>query len=157
MDWVRNKGKNITTKITADKLNTLWKKEGSPADSDHIAVILQRAGIDDKVIAAAFNSVSAPLPSFISKSAIEPTAQPATATEPAAATATEPAAATATEPAAGKSATTAPAMDTDQILKSYEMMTPEQRKQLIKNLEIIDDRDRLATSTNENRKRQRKI
>ena len=165
MDWVRNKGKNITTKITADKLNTLWKKEGSPADSDHIAVILQRAGIDDKVIAAAFNSVSAPLPSFISKSAIEPTAQPATATEPAAATATEPAAATATEPAAatatepaaGKSATTAPAMDTDQILKSYEMMTPEQRKQLIKNLEIIDDRDRLATGTNENRKRQRKI
>jgi hypothetical protein len=156
MDTLRTKGKNITTKITADKLNTLWKKEGSPPDSDHIAVILQRAGIDDKVIAAAFNSVSAPLPSFISKSAIEPTAQPATATEPAA-TATEPAAATATEPAAGKSATAAPAMATDQILKSYEMMTPEQRKQLIKNLEIIDDRDRLATGTNENRKRQRKI
>ena len=84
MDTLRTKGKNITTKITADKLNTLWKKEGSPADSDHIAVILQRAGIDDKVISAAFNSVGAPLPSFVSKSATEPTAQPATATEPAA-------------------------------------------------------------------------
>jgi hypothetical protein len=36
-------------------------------------------------------------------------------------------------------------------------MTPEQRKQLIKDLEIIDDRDRLATGTNENHKRQKKI
>jgi hypothetical protein len=143
MDWVRtySKGKNITNKITADKLNLLWKKEGSPADSDHIAVILQRAGIDDKVIAAAFKAVSAPLPSFISKSAIEPTAQPATATEP----------------AAGKSATAAPAMDTDQILKSYEMMAPEQRKQLIKDLEIIDNRDRPFIYPNESRKRQRRI
>jgi hypothetical protein len=159
MDWVRtySKGKNITNKITADKLNLLWKKEGSPADSDHIAVILQRAGIDDKVIAAAFKAVSAPLPSFISKSAIEPTAQPATATEPATATATEPATATATEPAAGKSATAAPAMDTDQILKSYEMMAPEQRKQLIKDLEIIDNRDRPFIYPNESRKRQRRI
>ena len=159
MDWVRtySKGKNITNKITADKLNLLWKKEGSPADSDHIAVILQRAGIDDKVIAAAFKAVSAPLPSFISKSAIEPTAQPATATEPATATATEPATATATEPAAGKSATAAPAMDTDQILKSYETMTPEQRKQLIKDLEIIDNRDRPFIYPNESRKRQRRI
>jgi len=80
MDTLRTKGKNITNKITADKLNTLWKKEGSPADSDHIAVILRRAGIDDKVISAAFNSVGAPLPSFVSKPAVEPPAQAGTDT-----------------------------------------------------------------------------
>jgi hypothetical protein len=87
MDWVRNKSKNITTKITADKLNTLWKKEGSPTDSDHIAVILRRIGIDDKIISAAFNSVGAPLPSFVSKPATEPAAQSGTDTAQATATA----------------------------------------------------------------------
>jgi hypothetical protein len=44
-----------------------------------------------------------------------------------------------------------------QILKIYETMTPEQRKQLIKNLEIIDDRDRPFTYPAESLKRQRKI
>lgn len=65
MDWARN----ITTKITADKLNKLWDKEGKPMDSGHIAVILRRAQVNDKVIAAAFKAVEAPLPSFISKDA----------------------------------------------------------------------------------------
>jgi hypothetical protein len=99
-----------------------------------------------------------------------PAAQPAATAAPSADAAAPPAdaapapasttpapAATAATPAAGKSAATAPAMDTDRILKSYEIMTPEQRKQLIKDLEIIDDRDRLATGTNESHKRQKKI
>jgi hypothetical protein len=48
-------------------------------------------------------------------------------------------------------------MDSSQIIKSFETMTPEQRTELIKQLTIIDDRDRLATGTNESRKRQRRI
>ena len=48
-------------------------------------------------------------------------------------------------------------MDANRILKSYEMMTPEQRKQLIKDLEIIDNRDRPFIYPNESRKRQRRI
>jgi hypothetical protein len=163
MDWLKTKGKNLTTKVTADKLKSMWTKDGKPMDSEKIAAILRQAGVKDDVVASAFNAVEAPVPSWVrtpaaAQPAVEPAATTAaTATQPAAATATQPAAATATQPAAGKSATAAPAMDTDQILKSYEMMTPEQRKQLIKDLEIIDDRDRLATGTNESRKRQRRI
>jgi len=163
LDWLKTKGKNITTKVTADKLKSMWTKDGKPMDSEKIAAILRQAGVKDDVVASAFNAVEAPVPSWVrtpaaAQPAVEPAATTAaTATQPAAATATQPAAATATQPAAGKSATAAPAMDTDQILKSYEMMTPEQRKQLIKDLEIIDDRDRLATGTNESRKRQRRI
>jgi hypothetical protein len=48
-------------------------------------------------------------------------------------------------------------MNNSQLLKSYEMMTPAQRAQLIKDFEIIDDRDRLATGTNESLRSQRKI
>jgi 2-hydroxychromene-2-carboxylate isomerase len=162
MDWLKTKGKNLTTKVTADKLKSMWTKDGKPMDSEKIAAILRQAGVKDDVVASAFNAVEAPVPSWVrtpaaAQPAIEPTAQPATATEPATATATEPATATATEPAAGKSATAAPAMDTDQILKSYEMMAPEQRKQLIKDLEIIDNRDRPFIYPNESRKRQRRI
>jgi hypothetical protein len=156
LDWLKTKGKNITTKVTADKLKSMWTKDGKPMDSEKIAAILRQAGVKDDVVASAFNAVEAPVPSWVrTPAAAQPAAEPAatTAAEPAA----EPAAATATQPAAGKSATAAPAMDTDRILKSYEMMTPDQRKQLIKDLEIIDDRDRLATGTNESRKRQRRI
>jgi hypothetical protein len=155
MDWLKTKGKNLTTKVTADKLKSMWTKDGKPMDSEKIAAILRQAGVKDDVVASAFNAVEAPVPSWVrTPAAAQPAVEPAATT---AATATQPAAATATQPAAGKSATAAPAMDTDQILKSYEMMTPEQRKQLIKDLEIIDDRDRLATGTNESRKRQRRI
>ena len=159
MDWLKTKGKNLTTKVTADKLKSMWTKDGKPMDSEKIAAILRQAGVKDDVIASAFNAVEAAVPSWVrTPAAAQPAAEPAaaTATQPAAEPAAEPAAATA-EPAASKSATAAPVMDTDRILKSYEMMTPEQRKQLIKDLEIIDDRDRLATGTNESRKRQRRI
>jgi hypothetical protein len=48
-------------------------------------------------------------------------------------------------------------MNNSQLLKSYEMMTPEQRAHLINDFEIIDDRDRLATGTNEGLTSLRKI
>ena len=78
MDWLRTKGKNITTKVTADKLNTLWKKEGKPTDSDQIAVILKQADVNDSVISSAFDAVGVPVPSFVSSAtaSAQPTAQP---------------------------------------------------------------------------------
>ena len=96
MDWLRTKGKNITTKVTADKLNTLWKKEGSPTDSDQIAVILKQADVNDSVISSAFDAVGVPVPSFVSSATTpaQPTAQPAA--EPAAIT--QPTAQPAAEP-----------------------------------------------------------
>lgn len=35
--WINTKGKNLTTKLTADKLETSWQKAGSPTDSSRIA------------------------------------------------------------------------------------------------------------------------
>ena len=43
-------GKNLTTKITADKLNSAWKKAGSPMDSEEVAKILTAAGVGDDVV-----------------------------------------------------------------------------------------------------------
>ena len=44
-------------------------------------------------------------------------------------------------------------VDINQIKTAYEKMTPEERAQLKSELEIIDDHDRLASGTNESRKR----
>ena len=56
-------GKNMTTKVTADKLNSAWKKAGSPTDSDAVANILRQQGVDDKVLAPVYKQLGAKLPS----------------------------------------------------------------------------------------------
>ena len=43
-------GTNLTTKITADKLNSAWKKAGSPTDSEEVAKILTAAGVGDDIV-----------------------------------------------------------------------------------------------------------
>jgi hypothetical protein len=43
-------GTNLTTKVTADKLNSAWKKAGSPMDSEEVAKILTAAGVGDDVV-----------------------------------------------------------------------------------------------------------
>jgi hypothetical protein len=53
-------GKNITTKVTADKLISAWKKAGSPTDSDKVYQVLRSAGISDEVMEPVFKSMSIP-------------------------------------------------------------------------------------------------
>ena len=53
-------GKNITTKVTADKLMAAWKKAGSPTDSDAVADVLRTAGVRDDVIAPVYKTMSVP-------------------------------------------------------------------------------------------------
>lgn len=55
-------GKNMTTKVTADKLNSAWKKAGSPTDSDEIAKILRQQGVSDQVLAPVYKQLGAKLP-----------------------------------------------------------------------------------------------
>lgn len=55
----RRIGTNLTTKITADKLQKAWKAAGSPTDSDQIIKMLQAQGIDQDVINGAVKTVSA--------------------------------------------------------------------------------------------------
>lgn len=50
-------GKNITTKITADKLNSAWRRAGSPTDSAALASFLRDQGVDDAVINSVFKSM----------------------------------------------------------------------------------------------------
>lgn len=51
-------GTNLTTKVTADKLMSAWKKAGSPTDSEAVKKIMQQAGVGDDIIASTFKAVS---------------------------------------------------------------------------------------------------
>jgi len=54
-------GHNLTTKTTADKLQSAWKAAGSPTDSAAIEKILQSAGVNPDVVKSAFQSNNIPL------------------------------------------------------------------------------------------------
>jgi len=60
-DTIKNKaatfGKNLTTKVTADKLNTAWTKSGSPTDSKAVAQVIQGAGVDPAVVSKAYTDM----------------------------------------------------------------------------------------------------
>ena len=55
-------GKNLTTKVTADKLNSAWKKAGSPMDSEEVAAILKQAGVGDDVVSKVYTDLKLPAP-----------------------------------------------------------------------------------------------
>ena len=55
-------GTNLTTKITADKLNSAWKQAGSPTDSEEVAKILTAAGIGDDVVKQVYTDLKLPAP-----------------------------------------------------------------------------------------------
>lgn len=117
-------GKNITTKVTADKLSSAWKKAGSPTDSEEIANVLRSAGVSDDVIAPVYKSMSIPAPAASAAPADGADAQDPNAEKPgfqqdavdkirAKAKTNEPAADAdaAADPAAGDAAGDTPAVD----------------------------------------------
>ena len=57
IDKLKTVGKNLTTKVTADKLNSAWKKAGSPMDSEEVAKILSAAGVGDDVIKTVYTDL----------------------------------------------------------------------------------------------------
>lgn len=60
VDWAKTKGKNLTTKITADKLNSAWKAAGSPMDSDQVAAVLKDQGVDAGIIDKVYADLKLP-------------------------------------------------------------------------------------------------
>jgi hypothetical protein len=50
-------GKNLTNKITADKLKKAWEFEGGNTDSEAIKIFLKQQGVDQAVIDGAMQSV----------------------------------------------------------------------------------------------------
>lgn len=57
-DWVGKKATNLTTVITADKLNSAWEKAGSPTDSTELSKFLAGQGVEDTVIQQTFKSMN---------------------------------------------------------------------------------------------------
>ena len=183
LDKLKSFGTRLTTKqVDTANLYRSWEKRGKPDDSGIIADILKAGNVTDDVIQDIYTAMNIEVATPAGR--YRPPAGAATGTGTAgtatgtgtagAATGTGTAGAAtagaatgtgtagtatgvAAQPAAVKSTTAAPVMDANRILKSYEMMTPEQRKQLIKDLEIIDNRDRPFIYPNESRKRQRRI
>jgi hypothetical protein len=62
MDKLKTVGKNLTTKVTADKLNSAWKKAGSPMDSEEVAAILKQAGVGDDIVGKVYTDLKLPTP-----------------------------------------------------------------------------------------------
>jgi hypothetical protein len=75
MDWIKDKagqaagavagkakqiGKNITTKVTADKLNSAWQKAGSPMDSEELKAFLGKQGVSPEVIDNVYKNLKIP-------------------------------------------------------------------------------------------------
>jgi hypothetical protein len=56
-DWVGKKATNLTTKITADKLNSAWQSAGAPTDSAELEKFLASQGVSDQVIKQTFQSM----------------------------------------------------------------------------------------------------
>ena len=120
-------GKNITTKVTADKLNKAWAKAGKPTDSDAIANILRQQGVSDQVLAPVYKQLGAKLP------AAAPAA-PKTAAPGAAPNATPGA-----KPAAAPGAkAAAPAMDFKTIQQSVAKLSPADAKELVTHIDSLN-------------------
>jgi hypothetical protein len=62
MDWIKKTAKNLTSKVTADKLNSAWKKAGSPMDSNAVAELLKAQGVADTVIGNVYSQLKLPAP-----------------------------------------------------------------------------------------------
>jgi hypothetical protein len=58
MNWAATKGKNLTTKVTADKLNSAWQKAGSPTDSEELKAFLTQQGVAANVVNGVFKSLN---------------------------------------------------------------------------------------------------
>ena len=70
-------GKNLTTKVTADKLNSAWQKAGSPMDSGQLAAFLGSQGVSPDVVSDVYKSMKIEIPAGGTASAEQPGEQPA--------------------------------------------------------------------------------
>jgi hypothetical protein len=138
-------GKNITTKVTADKLMSAWKKAGSPTDSDAIADVLRSAGVRDDIIAPVYKTMSVP---FTPKPAADAASGDATGAKPAqaqgAATGAKPAPGK-EQPAQAQGAATAP-MDFKGIQQAVAKLSPADAKALVTHIDSLNKGATQATT-----------
>jgi len=141
---VSNFGSNLTNKVTADKLNTAWKKStysqgGGSVDSKTVLQFLRQMGVDDATIKATFKNMKIPFPRgprAPKQAAAGGTAQAASGA------ATQQAA-----PAAGGAAAPKAVPNVQNVMKAYGMMSPQERAALKKEMENFDDHEYMASGT----------
>ena len=157
-------GKNITTKVTADKLNKAWAKAGKPTDSDAIANILRQQGVSDQVLAPVYKQLGAKLPAAAPNATPNATPNAAPGAKPAAAPNATPNAAPGAKPAAAPNATpgakpaaasnaapnatpgakpaaapnATPAMDFKTIQQSVAKLSPADAKELVTHIDSLN-------------------
>jgi hypothetical protein len=133
-------GTNLTTKVTADKLMSAWKKAGSPTDSAAVAKIMKQAGVDDAIIASTMKAVVGQQAKTGGAGSFD---QMANQLAPADA-----------EPAKPVDAQTQKFIQ--QLVASYTALTPEEKAQLKKELQdavtASDVGSNVVKATNENKK-----
>ena len=57
VDKAKTIGTNLTTKVTADKLNSAWQKAGSPTDSEELKKFLTGQGVDAGVVDTVYKTL----------------------------------------------------------------------------------------------------
>ncbi len=138
MDWLKTKGRNLTTKVTADKLMQAWKKAGSPDDSGALMKVLADAGVPQDVTDGVFTSLGISAGPEMSTEP-EGGADTTVSTTPA-----DDASDTAPTPApepAPTPAPTNPAADkfVQQLIAGFNALTAEEKAEIQKELEIALD------------------
>ena len=73
MDKIKTVGTNLTTKVTADKLNSAWQKAGNPTDSDELAQFLEKQGINPAIVKQTFVGMKLPAPGASAEAAKQKT------------------------------------------------------------------------------------
>ena len=120
-------GKNLTTKITADKLMSAWKSAGSPTDSVEVKSFLKQQGVDATIIDPAMKAVGV----VDTPAATNPTADPTGRIEPTLDPATAPAGASAPAAKAGKVGVPAGKDAVDQAVNAIKSVRSDRRQQVV--------------------------
>jgi hypothetical protein len=120
-------GKNLTTKITADKLMSAWKSAGSPTDSVEVKSFLKQQGVDATIIDPAMKAVGV----VDTPVATNPTADPTGRIEPTLDPATAPAGASAPTAKAGKVGVPAGKAAVDQAVNAIKSVRSDRRQQVV--------------------------
>ena len=110
-------GKNLSSKITADKLNKAWIKAGKPTDSNEIANILRQQGVSDQVLAPVYKQLGAKLPPAPASDTQSGKAQPAQA--------------------GGKQATSTAPMDFKAIQQAVAKLSAQDAKALVTHIDSL--------------------
>jgi hypothetical protein len=85
--WAQNKGHNLTTKVTSDKLQSAWRKAGAPTDSDAVYSVILSQGVAPEVADSVYKSFKIQTPSQTTQSSMDAggagASVPSTVTNPA--------------------------------------------------------------------------